>query len=275
MFLGSFVVGLIPLALSRFHTRKLKWIVAFGAGLMLSSCTQVIIPEVFYRSMAHDPFTQSDCSGRTADQQQQQPLPIKEKSEHHYEQKVGFIFTLGFVFMCIVDNLAKRLTSRTARKNHWVTTFGLCIHSAADGIVIAFAVLDQNKSFRFIVLLAVAIHKAPAAFGLVTQLLDDEQMIRRLIIRHLLIFCLTSPLVAIFTFIAYNHFYNIRENVYSASIPLLFSAGTFLYIATSHTIPDLKHCSSKMSAEPSSYVYLPCFVLGCLTVCLLSISHAH
>jgi zinc transporter 9 len=53
---------------------------------------------------------------------------------------------------------------------------------------------------EFIVFLAIMLHKAPAAFGLVTFLLH-EGLERQRIRKHLMIFALAAPIMALVTFL--------------------------------------------------------------------------
>lgn len=50
-------------------------------------------------------------------------------------------------------------------------TIGLIVHAAADGIALGAAATTSHADVEIIVFLAIMLHKAPAAFGLVTFLL--------------------------------------------------------------------------------------------------------
>lgn len=84
-----------------------------------------------------------------------------EKHEHqvgstHHEMEgldkaIGFSLVLGFVFMLLIDQLAKRSISSgsdndpetqnrpTRGSVTWTTTLGLVVHAAADGIALGAA----------------------------------------------------------------------------------------------------------------------------------------
>ena len=62
------------------------------------------------------------------------------------------------------------------------------------------------------------LHKAPASFGLVTYLLH-EGLDKARIKRHLLVFSLAAPLLAIFTYLLLT----LHEQVPSSASLLLFS----------------------------------------------------
>ncbi|VVD02981.1 unnamed protein product [Leptidea sinapis] len=90
-----------------------------------------------------------------------------------------------------------------------------------------------------IVFLAIMLHKAPAAFGLVTFLLHaglDRNRIRK----HLLIFSCSAPLLALLTYFGIgNESKQTLTDFNATGIAMLFSAGTFLYVATVHVLPEI------------------------------------
>lgn len=52
-------------------------------------------------------------------------------------------------------------------------TIGLVVHAAADGIALGAAATTSQTDVEIIVFLAIMLHKAPAAFGLVTYLMHS------------------------------------------------------------------------------------------------------
>lgn len=52
-------------------------------------------------------------------------------------------------------------------------TIGLVVHAAADGVALGAAATTSHADVEIIVFLAIMLHKAPAAFGLVTFLLHE------------------------------------------------------------------------------------------------------
>ncbi|CAF0742938.1 unnamed protein product [Didymodactylos carnosus] len=127
---------------------------------------------------------------------------------------IGITLILGFVFMLIVDNFSSRLfrhhspqildssgsTIASKPKSTWTATLGLVVHAAADGIALGAASSTSRFNVEIIVFMAIMLHKAPAAFGLVSFLIADG-VDRKRIRRHLLIFSLAAPLTAIFTYV--------------------------------------------------------------------------
>lgn len=94
-----------------------------------------------------------------------------------------------------------------------------------------------------IVFLAIMLHKAPAAFGLVSFLLH-EGVERQRIRKHLAIFSLSAPLLTLLTYFGIGQEQKETLNSVNATgIAMLFSAGTFLYVATVHVLPELTQSS--------------------------------
>ena len=69
----------------------------------------------------------------------------------------------------------------------------------ADGIALGAAATTSHTDVEMIVFLAIMLHKAPAAFGLVTFLLH-EGLEKTRIKRHLLAFALSAPIASVVTF---------------------------------------------------------------------------
>merc|ERR1711874_670895 len=134
---------------------------------------------------------------------------------------------------------------------------------------------------EIIVFLAIMLHKAPASFGLVTFLLH-EGLERNRIRRHLLVFSLAAPPLTIVTFLMLN--LHGRENVdtFSATgIAMLFSAGTFLYVATVHVLPEVTNVGSGHSHGVGDHgggfskSELFMLVVGAIMPLFLTLGHHH
>ncbi|XP_078064281.1 zinc transporter ZIP9-B-like, partial [Mustelus asterias] len=78
-------------------------------------------------------------------------------------------------------------------------TLGLVIHAAADGVALGTAAGSSQISLQVIVFFAVILHKAPASFGLVSYLMHAG-LERQQIQKHLFVFSLAAPLLAITTY---------------------------------------------------------------------------
>lgn len=120
-------------------------------------------------------------------------------------------------------------------------TLGLVIHAAADGIALGAAATTSHREVEMIIFLAIMLHKAPAAFSLVVLLLH-RGLKHSTIRRHLLAFSFSAPIAAIVTYYGLSQSGKeaLRRNN-ATGVAMLFSAGTFLYVATVHVLPDLVH----------------------------------
>lgn len=127
-------------------------------------------------------------------------------------------------------------------------TLGLVIHGAADGIALGASSLSGRAELGLIVFLAVLVHKGPAALGLTTTLLSLH-LTPAQVRRRLFVFSLAAPAGAIITYVLVNLFGGATAKPdaigYWTGAVLLFSGGSFLYVATviqpiSETGPDGK-----------------------------------
>ncbi|KAJ4391335.1 hypothetical protein N0V93_004952 [Gnomoniopsis smithogilvyi] len=193
---------------------------------------------------------------------------------------IGLSLMLGFVLMFLIDRLPQHATdglNRTPATRHisldnlgsasvngddeddsflgsltptpkqsrsLATTTGLVIHAAADGIAMGASATTSDMKLGLIIFIAIMFHKAPAAFGL-TSLLLRQGLSKRAARGHLIAFSLAAPFGAIGTFLILSILGG--GNMEGASgqwwtgMLLLFSAGTFLYVAMHAMQEDQSH----------------------------------
>ncbi|KAK6753515.1 hypothetical protein RB195_012855 [Necator americanus] len=165
---------------------------------------------------------------------------------HNTHKQIGYSLVFGFVFMLLVDQISKTTGARNDRSGRnrmgISATIGLVVHAAADGIALGSASTTNKSDVQLIVFIAIMLHKAPAAFGLVSFLLM-EGIDARNARKHLLVFSCAAPFAAIITFIVLETIGNesISSSESSTGVLMLFSAGTFLFVATVHVLPELAH----------------------------------
>ncbi|KAI0376837.1 Zinc/iron permease [Hypomontagnella monticulosa] len=183
---------------------------------------------------------------------------------------IGLSLVLGFVLMFLIDRLPRHasenfqpppaprhislsnlggsslsteeeesegflgsLTPTPKQSRSLATTTGLVIHAAADGIAMGASATSSDTKLGFIVFIAIMVHKAPAAFGL-TSVLLKQGLSKRAARGHLIVFSLASPFGAWATYILVSFLGGGGEsqlNQWWTGMLLLFSAGTFLYVA--------------------------------------------
>ncbi|KOC60819.1 Zinc transporter ZIP9-A [Habropoda laboriosa] len=229
MLIGSCIAGSLPLVMN-LSEDKLQLVSILGAGLLVGTALAVIIPEGI-RALFTD--------GSSSDQ--------GVHNDPH--SLIGISLILGFVFMLLVDQCSARRSG--GREKSVTATLGLVVHAAADGVALGAAATTSQADVELIVFLAIMLHKAPAAFGLVSFLLH-EGVDRKKIGRHLLVFSLAAPCLALLTYFGIGkEGKETLSNVNATGVAMLFSAGTFLYVATVHVLPEL------MTRNNSNYTHLP------------------
>lgn len=143
--------------------------------------------------------------------------------------------------MMLVDQISVRQNEAASSQSdrNSTATIGLVVHAAADGVALGAAATTNHADVEMIIFLAIMLHKAPAAFGLVSFLLH-EGIERKRIRKHLAIFSMAAPLLALLTYFGIGPEQKETLNSVNATgIAMLFSGGTFLYVATVHVLPEL------------------------------------
>jgi len=118
-------------------------------------------------------------------------------------------------------------------KGGWMMVLGLTLHSATDGLAIGAAAATGSTAITATVAMAVLIHKAPAAFSLGIFSMHEREN-RNDSIRDVLVFSLATPIMMMIAFYALADL-----ETHIIGLTMLFSAGTFLYVATVDTLPDI------------------------------------
>ncbi|ORZ01456.1 Zinc/iron permease [Syncephalastrum racemosum] len=181
------------------------------------------------------------------------------------------------------DEPVHRIRSPAARS--MTPTIGLIVHAAADGI--ALGASASHPKLSMVVFLAIMLHKAPSAFALTTVLLA-EGLSRISVRRHLLMFSLSAPSGAILTYLLLFVFSSPSTTTSAASsthlaywtgILLVFSGGTFLYVAM-HALQELQPASTSPSSalahpEKMSRSQILTILAGMFLPVILNIGHSH
>lgn len=256
MLVGSYLAGSIPLFIAMSEEKLqvgrgmsgghlvFQLVSVMGAGLLVGTALSVIIPEGMQ--------TLNMAYSQTAGAEEHTAETGHQEHEHHHENPVphiiGVSLVLGFIFQLVVDQVALAVTSsrdveggRGRGAVSWTATLGLVVHAAADGVALGAAATTNQTDVEIIVFLAIMLHKAPASFGLVTYLMH-EGLERGRIRKHLLVFALAAPVLALLTYLLLTvHGQGNMNTLSGTGIAMLFSAGTFLYVATVHVLPEVSH----------------------------------
>ncbi|XP_061424476.1 zinc transporter ZIP9 [Lethenteron reissneri] len=330
MLVGCYVAGSIPLAIS-LSEEKLKLVTLLGAGLLCGTALAVIIPEgvhALYEDALHDAHSHvtQGAKERSHEAAVGAAGPVaaavaaaEAHAEGHAEGHadghaelhayIGVSLVLGFVFMLLIDQIGSShmhtqddTEAGRAANSKMTTTLGLVVHAAADGVALGAAASTSRTAIQLIVFVAIMLHKAPAAFGLVSFLMHAG-LERNRIRRHLLVFSLAAPVLAIVTFLVLSQSGKESASTVDATgVAMLFSAGTFLYVATVHVLPEVggaghSHRPDGGGSAPGggpgaagatggagggpaagpalSKVELAVLVSGCLLPLVLSLGHQH
>ena len=147
--------------------------------------------------------------------------------------------------------------------------FGLTLHAATDGIAIGAASATGDFALSITVLLAVLIHKGPAAFSLGVFSMHEREE-RNDSIRDVDIFSLSTPVMIIIAGLALEGL-----ETHMIGLAMLFSAGTFLYVATVDTLPDIHNPETGKKAMINVLIGVVILVVLLLIANSLDLGHAH
>ncbi|XP_009880348.1 PREDICTED: zinc transporter ZIP9 isoform X2 [Charadrius vociferus] len=269
MLVACYVAGIIPLAVN-FSEERLKLVTVLGAGLLCGTALAVIVPEgvhALYEDILEGKHHPASEMQRVIESEKVAEIPVVHEYGHDHSRLhayIGVSLVLGFVFMLLVDQIGS---------SH--------VHSTdADGVALGAAASTSQTSVQLIVFVAIMLHKAPAAFGLVSFLMHAG-LERNRIRKHLLVFALAAPVMSMVTYLGLSK--SSKEalsEVNATGVAMLFSAGTFLYVATVHVLPEVggiahSHKPESTGGKGLSRLEVAALVLGCLIPLVLSVGHHH
>jgi len=160
-------------------------------------------------------------------------------------------------------------------------TLGLAVHSLADGFALGASAHSESapetgkshSELSLIIFLVLLVHKAPAALALTTSLLMTP-LSRSAIRRHIAIFAASTPAGAILTYFILK-LLGTRSGTEWTGQTLLFSAGTFLYVATVlQPIASHDSASSQAPKNAKGLLIVLCGILLPLGISLM-VEHDH
>jgi zinc transporter 9 len=159
---------------------------------------------------------------------------------------LGFTVLLGFVVMLLLEGFGIGHAVHEEHHDHAeghghahvhhptspaVLAIGLSVHAVADGIAIGAAAATGESSFSLLVAVAVILHRVPAAFSLGVFAMHESGSRGH---RELLTFAVATPIATVLSFQVLD-----QASEKLVALALLFSAGTFLYVATVDTLPAI------------------------------------
>ncbi len=221
-FLGTFFAGFLPRFLPA--TRKETWsaILAVAAGLLLASAMVIVIPEGFeVLFLMHTPGTVPHSDTFLG-------LPVVLAS--------GLAILGGFFLMLGLEAKGYGHDVEDAH-GHTVKmlSLGLGLHALTDGLALGASVATGLMTISLPILAAVMVHKIPVAFGLGAFLWQGSAKQDSHPLQTLLLFSLATPVGLVITFLF------LRQLSHEwIGLMLLFSGGTFLYVATVEVLSRIR-----------------------------------
>jgi len=260
---GTFAVGMLPLSYA-FSKSHLERLFALGTGLLLGAALGVIIPEGietvveasenekvptnrislsliigFILMLVIEQLISPNAHSHSLDQL---PTSLPKVFAETPSSEIEFDAELGDLSQG-VDSLERdptppptQASDITANKERAFTLLiGLVFHGCTDGLALGVANLAKaapgtTSAVSFVVFLALVLHKAPTALAFTTSLLSTN-LPRSECKKYLAVFCLSTPLSAIISYMAFSFFGDNHSNNLIGTA-LLISGGTFLYVAT-------------------------------------------
>ena len=217
------------------NPERLKMSTGIAAGILLASAMMVVIPEGFELATTA-PASGGDEFG---------PLVL------------GGAILAGFLMMLILEGSGIGHAVHEEHHDHshdhghghvhhqtstWMLVLGLSLHSAADGLAIGAAAAGGVVAVTALVTFAVLVHKVPAAFSLGVFSLHERRETKDAI-RDVVLFSLATPVMILLSFHAFA-----GVEVQVIGLAMLFAAGTFLYVATVDTLPDIHNSETGKTA---------------------------
>ena len=230
--------GLSPI-LSRIkeNQQTLRRITGVASGILLASALLVVIPEGFELA-----------TGEHEEHAEEDEEEVGHEEEGLGNLLIGGAILAGFLMMLILEGSGIGHAVHEEHHDHheehghehvhhrnspWIMVLGLSLHSAADGLAIGSAAAGSSEAVTALVALAVIIHKVPAAFSLGVFSMHEREG-RNDSIRDVVLFSLATPVMILVSFYALE---GLDEHL--IALAMLFAAGTFLYVATVDTLPDI------------------------------------
>eukprot|EP00037_Helgoeca_nana_P002302 m.32997 g.32997 ORF g.32997 m.32997 type:complete len:347 (+) comp12494_c0_seq1:131-1171(+) len=266
------------------QSSRMRILTLFGAGLLTGTALIIIIPEgiEMWLSAQHEMHA-AEVAAHTASATHESHDEHEHEHEHghHHDHhwQIGAALASGFAFMLLVEKMSAGdgaghghahvsvnepsrtgstglelggiggLKSRDKKEGGSGKTstaiLGLIVHAAIDGVALGASTYSGNGRVSFIIFAAIMLHKAPAAFGLSVYLTSLGHH-RRAVQQQLLIFSLAAPVGSIITF--YGMYLNVLGvQLQQLALVMLFSGGTFLFVATVHIMPEVMKFDQTMS----------------------------
>ncbi|KIJ62600.1 hypothetical protein HYDPIDRAFT_114253 [Hydnomerulius pinastri MD-312] len=291
---AAYGAGLIPLSITLSKT-YLSMLSTLGTGLLIGTALGVIIPEGVEETVANDQDRDSYAFkiGISVLLGFAFMFLVEEYLSPHARPLAPHLSTAQSgeaTFDIDLEDLerhegivpsspspagsSRRQPHATSIQRAYPLSLGLVVHALVDGYALGVSASDAHSAnLSLVVFLAIIIHKAPTALALTTSLLANSLPVAECR-RHLLYFSLATPASSIISY-AFFSLSPENQNGWSGG-PLLFSGGTFLYVAIVLQ-PVSDHASESSPNEISKLARTVLLVAGMFFPLLISqlIGHEH
>lgn len=261
---ASAVPGFAPSFFAkRFSIETLGKLTGVASGLLLASAILIVLPEGFHLSAGA-------VEGKEAFANE--PLAL------------GMAILGGFIFMLILEGLGVGHAVHEEHHGHEeghghehihhptsgpLLTIGLSVHALADGVAVGAAAASGNSTFSSLVAIGIIVHRIPAALSLGLFSLHQPGG-RKTVINQILMFTAASPVALIISYFALE---NVSDSV--LAFVLLFSAGTFIYVATVDTLPEIHNPETGKKSARNVAISAVIFSVLILLLQSFGIEHSH
>nr|XP_042705281.1 zinc transporter ZIP9 isoform X2 [Chrysemys picta bellii] len=247
MLVGCYVAGIIPLAVN-FSEERLKLVTVLGAGLLCGTALAVIVPEgvhALYEDILEGKHHQASDTQNVIESEKAAEITAEHEHGHDHSKLhayIGVSLVLGFVFMLLVDQIGS---------SH--------VHSTDDPEA------ARSGNSKITTTLGLVVHAAADGVALGAAASTSQTSVQ---------------LIVFVAIMLHKSSKEALSEVNATGVAMLFSAGTFLYVATVHVLPEVggmghSHKPESTGGKGLSRLEVAALVLGCLIPLVLSIGHQH
>jgi zinc transporter 9 len=264
----TFIAGFVPGCLSLWlgHLLKetpLRWLTGLAAGLLLTAALVIAVPEGFEIVSNNMEMLSESAAGLDHEEHYIEGVDVVSLQVFDVMKWAGpgVVVLAGFLVMMLIESLGISHSIHEEHHNHEgeyghmhlhhprglssIVAIGLTVHAVTDGVAIGAGMATGALDVAVPQLVGVVFHKIPAAFSLGVFALHELRQSRavlRSIIFYILLFSIATPVSVYWSWYCLG---NINE--LWTGIALLFSAGTFLYVATVDFLPNMHDPSTGRS----------------------------